>query len=144
MFKKFVSLSEWMIFSFMHTDYPCVHHRTGRHNNDASVRLCYVALYVWCSPASLALVLTLSHTKGIKYLNRYYKSGRYPTWRTISSMICLFESSTCFEQHCAHPQEDNCINTTSGVSGHPVSRSRWNWPAYQTANNTEWLYQMLY
>jgi len=26
-------------------------------------------------------------------------------------MICLFESSTCFEQLCAHPQEDNCINT---------------------------------
>jgi len=26
-------------------------------------------------------------------------------------MICLFESSTCFEQPCAHPQEDNCINT---------------------------------
>jgi len=30
-------------------------------------------------------------------------------------MICLFESSTCFEQLCAHPQEDNCINTTSGI-----------------------------
>jgi len=26
-------------------------------------------------------------------------------------MICLSESSTCFEQPCAHPQEDNCINT---------------------------------
>jgi len=24
--------------------------------------------------------------------------------------ICLFKSSTCFEQLCAHPQEDNCIN----------------------------------
>jgi len=30
-------------------------------------------------------------------------------------MICLFESSTCFEQPCAHTQEDNCINTTSGI-----------------------------
>jgi len=30
-------------------------------------------------------------------------------------MICLFESSTYFEQLCAHPQEDNCINTTSGI-----------------------------
>jgi len=30
-------------------------------------------------------------------------------------MICLFESSTCFEQPRAHPQEDNCINTTSGI-----------------------------
>jgi len=30
-------------------------------------------------------------------------------------MICLFESSTCFEQLCAHPQEDNWINTTSGI-----------------------------
>jgi hypothetical protein len=37
---------------------------------------------------------------------------KWPTWRTISSIICLFESSTCFEQLCAHPQEDNCINTT--------------------------------
>jgi len=30
-------------------------------------------------------------------------------------MICLFASSTCFEQLCAHPQEDNCINTTSSM-----------------------------
>jgi len=30
-------------------------------------------------------------------------------------MLYLFESSTCFEQLCAHPQEDNCINTTSGI-----------------------------
>ena len=35
--------------------------------------------------------------------------------RTISSIICLFESSTCFEELCAHPQEDNCMNTTSGI-----------------------------
>jgi hypothetical protein len=27
----------------------------------------------------------------------------------------FFESSTCFEQPCAHPQEDNCINTPSGI-----------------------------
>ena len=33
----------------------------------------------------------------------------------VSSIICLFESSTCFEQLCAHHQEDNCINTTSGI-----------------------------
>ena len=31
-------------------------------------------------------------------------------------MTDLFESSTCFEQPCAHPQEDNCINTTSGIN----------------------------
>jgi len=37
-------------------------------------------------------------------------SGRQPTSCTISHIICLFESSTCFEQLCAHPQEDNCIN----------------------------------
>jgi len=30
-------------------------------------------------------------------------------------IICLFESSICFEQLCAHLQEDNCINTTSGI-----------------------------
>jgi len=27
----------------------------------------------------------------------------------------FIESSTCFEQPCAHHQEDNCINTTSGI-----------------------------
>ena len=30
-------------------------------------------------------------------------------------MLYLYESSTCFGQLFAHPQEDNCINTTSGV-----------------------------
>jgi hypothetical protein len=30
-------------------------------------------------------------------------------------MIHLFQFSTCFEQLCAHPQEDNYINTTSGI-----------------------------
>jgi len=30
-------------------------------------------------------------------------------------MICLFEYSTCFEQLYAHPQENNYINTTSGI-----------------------------
>jgi len=30
-------------------------------------------------------------------------------------MICLFESSTCFEQLCAHPEVENCMNTTSGI-----------------------------
>jgi len=30
-------------------------------------------------------------------------------------LIRLFESSTCFERLCAHPQEDNCMNTTSGI-----------------------------
>jgi hypothetical protein len=34
-----------------------------------------------------------------------YNSGRWPTWRTISSITCLFESSTCFEQLRAHPQD---------------------------------------
>jgi hypothetical protein len=43
-------------------------------------------------------------------------SGKWPTWRTLSSIICLFESSTCFEQLCTHLQEDNCINTASGIS----------------------------
>jgi len=44
-----------------------------------------------------------------------YNCGRWPTWRTVSSILCLFESSTCFEQLCPHHQEDNCINTTSGI-----------------------------
>jgi hypothetical protein len=29
--------------------------------------------------------------------------------------MCILESSTCFEQYYAHPQEVNCINTASGV-----------------------------
>jgi hypothetical protein len=44
-----------------------------------------------------------------------YNSGKWPTWLTVSSIICLFESSTFFEQLCAHIQEDNCINTTSDI-----------------------------
>jgi len=46
---------------------------------------------------------------------KLWHSGKWPTWRTISSIICLFESSTCFEQLRAHLQEDNCFNTTSGI-----------------------------
>jgi hypothetical protein len=30
-------------------------------------------------------------------------------------MICLFESSICFEQKCTHPQGKNFINTASGI-----------------------------
>jgi len=30
-------------------------------------------------------------------------------------LILLLHSSTCFEHYCAHLQEDNCINTTSGI-----------------------------
>jgi len=33
-------------------------------------------------------------------------SGKWPTWCTVSSTICLYESSTCFQQLCAHPHED--------------------------------------
>jgi len=29
--------------------------------------------------------------------------------------IHLLHSSTCFEHYCAHLQEDNCINTASGI-----------------------------
>ena len=30
-------------------------------------------------------------------------------------LIHLLHSSTCFEHYCAHLQEDNCINTASGI-----------------------------
>jgi hypothetical protein len=30
-------------------------------------------------------------------------------------VICLLGSSICFEQLCAHPREEYCINTTSGI-----------------------------
>jgi len=39
-------------------------------------------------------------------------------------MIRVLESSTCFEQPRAHPQEDNCINTTSGIITLKISE----WP----------------
>jgi len=48
-------------------------------------------------------------------VNWPWHSCRWPTWRTVSSIICLFESSTCFEQLCAHPQEEKCIKTTSDI-----------------------------
>jgi uncharacterized protein with PQ loop repeat len=57
------------------------------------------------------LVKCCAKSMGTKFLS----SGKWPTWRTISSIICLFEFSTYFEQIYAHPQEDNCINTTSGI-----------------------------
>jgi hypothetical protein len=50
----------------------------------------------------------------------------------ISSIICLFESSTRFEQLCAHPQDDNCINTTSGIITLYVTAP----PTCRTATNT--------
>ena len=57
-----------------------------------------------------------THSFAVSIRNRMNSiSGKWPTWRTISSIICLFESSICFEKPCAHPQEDNCINTTSGI-----------------------------
>jgi len=34
---------------------------------------------------------------------------------TFSSIVYLFESSTCLEQLCVYPQEDNCMNKTSGI-----------------------------
>jgi len=36
-------------------------------------------------------------------------------------LIHLLYSSTCFEHYCAHLQEDNCINTASGI----VTLFRW-------------------
>jgi hypothetical protein len=33
-------------------------------------------------------------------------SCKWPTWRTIFFSICLLQSSTCFEQRCAHHQEN--------------------------------------
>jgi hypothetical protein len=51
----------------------------------------------------------------IRQYNIMYKSGKWPAWCTVSSVICLFESSTCCEQLCSHLQEDSCINTTSGI-----------------------------
>jgi len=30
-------------------------------------------------------------------------------------LIHLLHAPTCFEHYCAHLQEDNCINTASGI-----------------------------
>jgi len=50
-------------------------------------------------------------------------------------MICLCDASTGLEQLCAHPQEDNCINTSvlvavryAGQDGVP------SWPAYRNGH----------
>jgi hypothetical protein len=51
----------------------------------------------------------------LRFYHFSFNFGRWPTWHTVSSIVYLFESSKCFEQLCAHPQEDSCINTTSGV-----------------------------
>jgi hypothetical protein len=72
---------------------------------------------IWCQiPPHLAVSCTVVTKFYIFFFDRVssYNSGRWPNRCTISS-VCLFESSTCFEPLCAHPQEDNCINTTSGI-----------------------------
>jgi hypothetical protein len=82
------------------------------------------------------------------YLNPLQVLSNPVPWHTISSMICLFESSTSFEQPYAHPQEGSCINTSGIIT--PCS-----WPSgmrvissiltcIRTATNTEVLYKMLY
>jgi len=61
-------------------------------------------------------------------------------------LICLLHSSTCFEQYCAHLQEDNCISTASGI----VTVFRWVFGTEVTGGwldnltQTQWQYQMLY
>jgi len=61
-------------------------------------------------------VRTVHYAKYDQHVHTHIcNSGNWPTWCIISSIICLFESSTCFEQLCAHPQEENCIHTTSGI-----------------------------
>ena len=66
---------------------------------------------------SVVHTCTMKHKPVVKKAAQtaYLNCGKWPTWCTISSVISLFESSACFEQLCAHPQEDNCINTTSGI-----------------------------
>jgi hypothetical protein len=61
-----------------------------------------------------------------------------------NTFIYLFESSTCFEQLCAYPQEDSCMNTISGIitSSQPAYRPVTNTavpsrPAYWTVTNAE-------
>jgi len=73
------------------------HHPSSGAHTTVSTVFVYVHIYIFSDRASS------------------YNSLKWPTWRTISSIICLFESSTCFEQLCAHHQEDNCITTTSGI-----------------------------
>ena len=56
----------------------------------------------------------LAHRKPTNKLKVLYFSNHAPSYnstrRTTASIICLLESSTCFEQLCAHLKEDNCIN----------------------------------
>jgi hypothetical protein len=73
--------------------------------------LSYVKHSLWSCKQSYKYYIPIQ----VIYNNLHsHNPGRWPTRRTISFIICLFKSSTCFKQHCAHPQ-DNCINTTSGI-----------------------------
>jgi hypothetical protein len=50
----------------------------------------------------------------IAYNIRFFPVGKQLDAQ-VFSMIHLFKFSTCFEQLCAHLQEDNFMNTTSGT-----------------------------
>ena len=86
----------------------------------------------YCECVRPAQLPVLTEVRTPSLLEQYprYVPHRDTTWRTVSSMICLFESSTCLEQLCAHPQEDNCINTTSVLvavryTGRPLTQSNY-------------------
>jgi len=99
----------------------CYHIQQGWAQHGSCTSLVRLALL---SSHAVSSVATVRYTERIEtcfffiyFSDRAYSynSGKWPTWRTVSSILCLFESSTCFEQGCAHLQEDNCINTTSGI-----------------------------
>jgi hypothetical protein len=91
----------------------CIEMLILKSNNNSRTPICRPSMITVVSVRLLGKVLWLLNggcltgdiflffTK-ILELTRKYNSGRWPSWRTISSIICLFESSTCFEQLCVH------------------------------------------
>ena len=67
-----------------------------------------------------------------------------PDAQFLYSIIRLLQSSTCFEERCAHHQEVKCINTASGIvtlcrwpSGMQVEKEVPSQPAYRTVTYRE-------
>ena len=135
-FSFFISFPNWYTFIFffyiysfsLHVSDRLVHHQ----ENQMFIYTCSlwhrslsrwcVVRGRWCYRIYRVYKESINDARSAKYKDIYfsdrassYSSCTWPSWRTIPSITCLFESSTCCEQLCAHLQEDNCINTTSGI-----------------------------
>jgi len=63
------------------------------------------------SPSLSSPVMLYRYSYVYIYLTVYLRIIPVGNQLDAQFLLCLFESTTCFEQLCTHPQEDNCINT---------------------------------